>query len=138
VPRYDLISRDFQSDRLFVNAIEKTVPAGSAILELPAMQYVISEPVNKLTDFQLFRGYLHSNSLRWSYGAMKSRDTDIWQRQTLSLPVDESLQVLRKNGFRGIYLDRRGFADHSTENFLNNKLPGKIISDDAHLVFFPL
>jgi phosphoglycerol transferase len=49
--------------------------------------------------------------LKWSFGAMHGRTTDLWQKQTSSLIVPEMLKELIEKGFTGLYIDRDGYAD---------------------------
>src|SRR5258708_10901467 len=65
-----------------------------------------------LTDYELFRGYLHSSGLRWSYGAMKGREGDRLLRGLAVKPVDNLVAALDFLGFQGIYLARSAYLDH--------------------------
>jgi phosphoglycerol transferase len=138
VPDYALLTRDFTSDQHFVESIEASLPPGAAVFQLPAMKYLVSPPVAGLEEWQLFRGYLHSRALRWSYGAMVGRPAYEWQVKALSQSLPDALQDLRDKGFAGIYLDRRGFPDLMVELALVRELGERTISEDQHIVFFRL
>lgn len=138
VPNYAATKEDFLTDELFVSTIEKTVPENSMIFQLPYMRFPESSPVNNLEDYQLFRGYLHSNNLRWSYGAMAGRNGN-WQKKVSEMPIDDFLTTISKAGFSGIYIDRNGFSDKGAliEAELTKKLNIKpIISKNNRLIFF--
>jgi len=56
------------------------------------------------------RPYLHSDTLRWSWGAMSGREEAEWIRQTSTSPVKEMLMRLSDAGFAAIWIDRFGYA----------------------------
>src|SRR5690349_12560049 len=102
VPAYSRTKVDFANDQAFVSAIEKRMPSHAMIFQLPYTSFPEGAASNLMTDYELFRGYLHSNNLRWSYGAMKGRDSDTWLQQTSMRPVPEMLDTLAYAGFNGI------------------------------------
>jgi len=65
-----------------------------------------------MSDYDHLRAYLHSRTLRWSYGAIKGRHGDGRQRTIAKLPADEMVHALQSAGFEGIYLDRYGYEDN--------------------------
>lgn len=110
VPSYEAAKQEFTTDQAFVRKLEASLPAEAMIFQLPAVPYPEHPPVHRLGDYELFRGYLHSRTLRWSYGSMKGRNNN-WARWIGNQPVDRLLPALAAAGFQGIYLDRNGFAD---------------------------
>jgi phosphoglycerol transferase len=134
-PSYERNALDFRNDADFVSAIEAAAP-GASIFQLPAMAYPESQPAYRLGDYQLFRGYLHSDTLRWSYGAMRGREASNWQTAVAKLPPEKFLSEIRAKGFAGLYLDRRGYADDSTEKKFQVLLGTPMVSRDQRLVFF--
>jgi len=139
VPSYTAIKNEYTNDREFVKEIEQSVPKNSMIFQLPYVQYPEVPPVHKLQDYDLSRGYLHSKNLRWSYGAMKGRYADSWQRMIAQEPTDVFLSKLSAVGFNGIYIDRNGYTDagKNIEAELEGKLGTKpIVSQNNRLAFF--
>ena len=59
---------------------------------------------------------------------MKGRQGDLFYRSLSNEPISEQLPVLKKLGFKGIYVDRRGFADNATnlEKELASHLDGAL------------
>lgn len=102
---------EFESDVRFVSAIESRLPRGSAVYQLPYMAFPEVPPLNRLQAYDQARGYLHSSSLRWSYGLIKGRAGDLFFRKLAEEPLQRQIEVLRKLGFNGLYVDRRGYAD---------------------------
>ena len=141
-PPYEGLKADFANDRAFVGMVEAVLPTQAMVFQLPYVPFPENwPPVNKLPDFHLLRGYLHSTTLRWSYGAMKGRAGDAWQRQIAARPLEEMVEALAVAGFSGIYLDRLGFADGGKEveaQLARSLRAAPIVSANGRLVFFSL
>jgi len=104
-------STDFHSDTQFIADIEKQVPKGSTIYQLPYVAFPEVPPVNHLAAYDQARGYLDSKTLRWSWGAMKGRSGDLFFRELAKEPIEQQIATARRLCFSGVYLDRRGYAD---------------------------
>lgn len=138
---HELICREFDSDADFVRRVEASVPEGSMVFQLPYQAFPETGPLYKMPAYELFKGYLHSKRLRWTYGAMKGRWADIWQHQVSEMMVHDQLRILAFAGFNGIYIDRDGYADHGTG--VEGKLRGllgsaPLVSNNQRLSFFTL
>ncbi|MEX3983380.1 sugar translocase [Paraburkholderia sp. EG287A] len=133
---------EFRSDAQFVGKIEQIVTPGSAIYQLPYAGFPETPPINALQPYDLARGYLHSSSLAWSYGAMKGRSGDFFFRALAREPLERQIEIARRVGFSGLYLDRHGYADNGAaeESELTHILgnPPAAISENGRLVFFDL
>lgn len=129
---------NFRSDAAFVKEIESKLPSGSMIFQLPYHSFPEAGPDNRMNDYDHFRGYLHSTKLRWSYGAMKGRKWDKWQREISLLPIPEFIQTLKSTGFRGLYFDRFGYARHDETEQEIRRLLGEpaVVSEDKRLSFY--
>jgi phosphoglycerol transferase len=137
---YDSIKKVYKNDAHFIGKIEASLPPNSMIFQLPYMDFP-DPPVHRIRDYEHSRGYLHSKTLRWSYGTMRGRDGELWQRWVTSKPLNEFLQTIALAGFTGIYLDRYGYSDVGAE--IEKKLTrllniNPIVSDDNRLVFFDM
>jgi phosphoglycerol transferase len=99
-------------DRSFVQQIEASLPAGAAVYQLPYFAFPESGPVEQLGPYELASGFLNSTALHWSYGGMQGRDGDLFYRALAREPAEKQLEVIERLGFAGVYIDRRGFADH--------------------------
>ncbi len=140
-PDYRHQKETFLRDRHFVQAIEKSLPPGSAVFQLPYMPFPESTSVHEMKDYEHFRCYLHSRSLRWSYGAMKGRPGGIWDRDMGAKPPEDLLKGLALAGFGGITINRAGYPDGGTalDNELRRLLGSDpIASEDGWLLFFDL
>lgn len=136
------IKAEFEMDRAFIVEIEKTIPKGSAVYQLPYMPFPEVPPLYRLPTYGLAVGFLHSKELRWNYGGMKGREGDLFYRALANEPIEKQLDVIKKMGFAGIYIDRRGFNDNADEliRHLSVLLGDKPLLQraDGQIVFFRL
>src|SRR5437763_6716178 len=110
VPAYRANAAQFHSDGDLVAAIERRLPRGAMVFQLPYMGFPESEPVHRMTNYDQVRGYLHSHHLRWSYGAMQGRPA-AWSEDLADKPVSLVVPSVAAAGFDGVWVDRFGFAD---------------------------
>ena len=140
IPNYNEVNVSFSSDAAFVENIERVVPGGM-IFQLPYVPFPEYPRFNRMIDYDHFRGYLHSHRLRWSYGVMKLREWDRWQRELIDLPTNQFVEALAFSGFHGLYVDRNGYGDNgqSKEAELSGALGvSPTVSPDGRLVFFDM
>ena len=74
------------------------------------MSYPEHGPLQGISDYDLLKGYLHSEDLRWTYGAVRGRPSD-WLAQHQALAPDRLATAAAAAGFGAVYLDRAGYAD---------------------------
>jgi phosphoglycerol transferase len=111
VPDHRGLRAKFAQDAAFVAAVEGRLPAGAPVLQLPYVPFPEYPPVHAMPDYDHLRPYLHSHSLCWSYGAVKGREADLWQRVAAQRPTEDLVKMLALAGFGGIYVNRDGFPD---------------------------
>lgn len=132
---------EYYIHRDFVKQVENVLPPQSMVFQLPYVPFPASPPVHGMQDYDHLRPYLHSQTVRWSYGAMRDRIGDTWQRDVASQPVHTMLEQLAQAGFAGIYLNRTGYGDHglALEQALSARLgPPTVISNDGNLALYAL
>jgi phosphoglycerol transferase len=152
-PNYAKDRTQYQSDAQFVSDIERRLPPGAEVLELPYVPFPegyqpflapdqtvpFSQSMN--FEYELAREYIHSDSLRWSYGAMKGRAAD-WQAQLAAKPVEFSVAGAAAAGFQGLVVDPRGYPGAlSTElaQDLRRQLGvSPVLSPSGDLLFYDL
>lgn len=136
----ELIKNEFISDRTFVKEIENIVSKDAAIYQLPYLPFPAVPPLFKLQAYDLLRGYLHSDTLHWSFAGMNGREGDSFYRSLAQQPIEQQIEVIRRLGFSGIYLDRRGFEDggFKFEQELSRVLGTgpRLISKDSQLALY--
>ena len=138
---YDQTAYEFNSDGNFVRSIENVLEDDALVFQLPYHPFPETGPLYKLNAYDHFKGYLHSTSLRWSYGAMRGRPGDIWQENVAAEPVDKLLSSLVVAGYSGIYIDRFGYEDNGEEieSSLSELLGAEpIVSENNRLSFFDI
>lgn len=118
-PDYESIEAEYTSDREFVEAIESQTEAGSMIYQLPYHPYPEWGVVNEMNDYDLFVGFLHSKTLKWSYGNIKGRTEDEWAENVSEMSEKEMVKYLKEQGFAGIYIDRRAYTEEEIEELEN-------------------
>lgn len=141
VPQYAKNTAEFRNDQQFVSALEQRMGPGAMIFQLPYVPFPEHGAVNRMIDYDLFKGYLHSKNLRWSYGAMKYREGDRWLRDVSEKPIPEMLEALVLADFKGIYIDRFGYIDDGAtlETKIHEILAADpVVSRNQRLVFFDL
>ena len=141
VPDYKNTKTTFLSDQEFIQNIEKTFPNDTLIFQLPYVPFPENPPVNQMVDYDHFRAYLHSKNIHWSYGAMKGREGDFWQKEITSKSLNDMVDNLSIAGFDGLYVDSYGYADKGNEmiSSLTSILQTTpIVSDNKRLYFFDM
>jgi hypothetical protein len=138
VPAYATVRAAYRSDDSFVRAIERALPRGASVFELPYVPFPEAGLGDK--DYDLVRPYLHSEDLRWSFGAMKGRPQD-WQAHLAGMPMRTVLPAVAGAGFDGICIDRainpaRSLALEREISRLLGAAP--LLSADGRFSFFDL
>jgi phosphoglycerol transferase len=113
VAGYDSDRRAFHEMRDFVRSVESQLPSGAAVFQLPHTEFIHDAPPGRMKAYDHARGYLHSERLRFSWGALTGRHGD-WARETATLPVSAMLARIRLSGFSGIWLDTAGYPGTAT------------------------
>jgi hypothetical protein len=139
-PAFGQIEAEYRSDGDFVAAIEERLPAGAMVFQLPYRPFPEAPPLVAMVDYDLFRGYLHSDDLRWSYGFMKGRPGDP-SPELAEEPTAQMVRDVAAAGYDGIYVDRFGYEDSAAK--LEQELAAAtgeqpIVSPNTRLSFFAL
>lgn len=142
VPCNAQVEAGFEADRRFIGEIERALPRGSAVYQLPYLPFPEVPPLHRLQAYDLTIGFLHSEALRWSFAGMKGRQGDLFYRALAQEPLDTQLEVIGRLGFSGIYIDRRGYEDNGDAVIgqLSARLGGAPLLQhaDGQKVFFRL
>ncbi len=105
------IAQRIATDREVGALLEGKLAPGAMVFQMPVMMFPESPPQNQLGDYELFRPYLATQSLRFSYGMLKGRSRGRWQPDAEELPTADFLRRLERYGFAALYFNRKGFAD---------------------------
>jgi hypothetical protein len=140
-PRHDALQAEWDGQRAFVRAIEAELPDDASVHQLPYVPFPETPVTFPLQEYDAARGYLHSDDVRWSFGAIKARETDRWLREVSAKPLPEAVPIFAAVGFEGVYLDRFGYPDNgaAAENELRMLIGVEpLASSDGRLLFFDL
>jgi hypothetical protein len=139
---YHRLTASWVSDQRFVDSIEKRMPDGAAIFELPVIPFPESPPQHRMIDYDLYRGYVHDDgSLQWSYGGVKGRPVADWQFVFLKGFDVNALPALLGMGYDGVWVDTFGYADGGAKlrGDLQRATRTKPLESENHrLLFFDL
>lgn len=91
--------------------LEAALPDGAMVFQLPVLGFPEVATPHLLSDYEHFRPYLASETLRFSYGAPKSRARSRWQRDLEGRPINEVVARLERYGFAALYINRKGYQD---------------------------
>lgn len=108
------VEATWNSDRDFVAAIERELPRGAAVLQVPYLSFPENGPFRGMLDYEPLRGFLHGDRLRFSYGAVRDRPED-WQPGLRSAPAPVAAVAAAAAGAEGIWIDRRGYPATADE-----------------------
>lgn len=111
-PTTSIIQSSFTSDQNLIHQIEVSIPADSAIFQLPYKAFPESVSINQLNDYDLLKPYLHSQNISWSYAGIKGRPGDEWYQQTATQSASQLITTIKQQGFSGILINRDGYQDH--------------------------
>lgn len=140
-PDYSKTQTRWQEDAAFVRQIEQRSGAEAMVYQLPYMKSFENGPENRMADYTLLRGTLHSDTLRWSYGAPVGSENDTWNSTASQLEPEALVAELRDKGFAGIYLDRDGYEDWQPLEQALCRAAGceqPIVSAGETLIYIPL
>ena len=101
------------ADQALGREMEAALPAGAMVFQLPVMGFPEVVPPWRLTDYELFRPYFSTRTLRLSYGAAKLRARSRWQRDLERLPAAELVRRLEEYGFAALYFNLKGYEDRA-------------------------
>ena len=102
-------ARLVDSDRALAQQLEARLPKGAMIFQLPVMDFP-EAPAPGMPSYDHFRLYLHSEHLRFSFGAVKGRPWLQWTKN-LGSSFTEVVHNIENYGFAAVYVNRNGFED---------------------------
>jgi len=111
------VAARYHADAAFFRGVEQAMP-GASLFTLPYVRYPEDYDTPLPGGYEHARGYLHTRTLRFSFGAIRRREADQWARATSAQPPRELIRRLALRGFDGIFLDRRGFAPGQAAEFV--------------------
>jgi phosphoglycerol transferase len=105
IPAYSAIKGGYDQDGSFARAVETRLPEGAAVAQVPYEPFPEPQLNTPLGIYEPAKPYLHSEGLRWSWGAMRGRPAD-WMATYAGRPAAELIAAARQRGFQALLLDR--------------------------------
>ncbi len=109
--RVKRVRQEWSGDKAFGQKLEARLGPRAAVFQMPVMLFPEETPPGKIRPYGHFRPYLVTDTLRFSYGALKHRPRQQWQLDAERMPPAELVRALEKWGFSALYLNRDGYAD---------------------------
>lgn len=119
-PKYEEVQTTWYQDAAFMEEVEQAAGEDAVIFQLPYMKNFENGSLNNMWDYTLLRGPLHSDTLRFSYGAGYGTENDVWYKETSELEPEAMVAELRAQGVAGIYLDLDGYAAEDQQQTLQD------------------
>jgi hypothetical protein len=144
IPNYAADRAQYRSDGSLVATIQQRLSPGAAVFELPYVPFPEGYEGGDVStsfelSYELARGYIHSHSLRWSYGAMKGRAAD-WSAELAGQPLSSVMPAVAASGFQGLWVEPDGYGPNAPQvgSTLTALLGQPITSPAGDLWFFDL
>jgi phosphoglycerol transferase len=140
VPDYRAIQRAWDSDESFMHGIARELGPGAAVFQTPYVFFPEAGIIVGTGPYDQARGWLHADSLRWSWGSVRGREGD-WQAAVLALQPSETMDALVAVGFSGVMIDRAGYEDHGAlieYGYTATLAKRPQVSPDGRLLFYDL
>lgn len=119
------------------NHFEEALPQGSMIFQLPAVPFLEQNPIVGMTDYEHFRPFFFTKTMRFSYGILATQDAMVWQRRVARMAPAEMRAELESAGFAAVYVCRSAYIDGAKALRRGFEEAGMRVTFDAgpHLVF---
>ncbi len=105
------IAAKLEEDRGAAATLERSLGAHGRVFQLPFVPFPEAGFTAMLRDYEHFRPFLASTTLRFSYGALRGGEQSDWGVATARLPAAALVDRLQTTGFSALWVDRRGYAD---------------------------
>jgi len=135
----------YEAMKEITDRIEAELAPGDSVYVLPYDDW----PSTKIPGggYILHTGYIESENLHWSYGAMQGRPEAEWQRLTAEEKPEEMIPKLREAGYDGIWMDtelmtRKNGDEEETQNLIDEITAATgtepIVSKDGRVRFWKI
>lgn len=132
----------FASDHEFFTRVEERLPGGT-VFALPHLPYPENVMRHRMSSaYRFATGYLHTKTVRWSFGSMRERETDQWLIAVAAEPTPQLIKRIREAGFDGVCVDVYGYSEPEAKKLLDELTalcgPPCATQDDGSRVLFDL
>lgn len=98
--------------RHLVGTLEGKLPDGAMVFQLPIRTYMSESDFGRMKQYDHFKPYLVSETLRFSYPAFSNEQVK-WQRALTGLDGETLATRLATQGFAAVLVDRFGYEDQA-------------------------
>lgn len=112
--RYTTIAAEIASLHALVDPLERALPNDAMVFQLPLRPYMNESDFGAMKQFDHFKPYLVSDSLRFSYPAFANEQVR-WQQDVSRLDPQSLVTYLTVQNFSAILVDRYGYEDNGAE-----------------------
>ncbi|MDJ0336516.1 hypothetical protein QMG83_14910 [Salinibacterium sp. G-O1] len=109
----------FDEDQAWITSVERSVPTGSSILQLPYQPFPETVSVTGVLGSNALIPYLHSKDLRWSSGGIKGRPRADYPEVLEHLSPGDIATLAAASGFAGIHIDLTGLPEADRADLVN-------------------
>ena len=103
------VRRRQAEDADFYRAVEDRVGNGM-VFQMPFNDYPEGTRLPRVGGYDHARGLLYTARTRWSFGAMRGREADEWQREVSAAAAPEMLRRVTLRGFDGLVIDTQALG----------------------------
>lgn len=130
-------------DRAFFREIEENAGDNALVYMLPYMSSFENGSEGNISDYDHYRGYMNTETIRWSYGGINEGINDIWYESTSRLEPVAMIEELREKEFAGIYINVNGYDDDEGKVLANRILKEVgtneyILHESGLLIYIPI
>jgi hypothetical protein len=108
--RHAAIASEVAGLRTFVGTLERTLPTDAMVFQLPVRAYMSETDFGRMKQFDQFKPYLVSKTLRFSYPALSNAQVR-WQQMMTRLDAPTLASQLAARKFSAVLVDRYGYED---------------------------
>ena len=109
------IVAQFDLDAGYFAEVEAAVPGGT-VFALPHISYPENIMRHRMSSaYRHVAGYLHTRTVRWSFGSMKGREVNEWHEEVAADPAPRMAQRLVAGGFDAVCVDVFGYTEPDGE-----------------------
>ena len=110
--RQGAIAAEVAELRGLADTLERALPDGAMVFQLPIRTYMSESDFGRMKQYDHFKPYLVSETLRFSYPAFSNEQVR-WQRAVTGLDVRTLATRLAARGFSAVLVDRYGYEDQA-------------------------
>lgn len=106
---HEATAKNADAARVYFRQVEQRLGPAAAIFQLPAVWYPEHPPIAGMTDYEEFKPYLYSDTLRFSYGSAQGRRGYAWASTVAELAPAQLVERTRALGFSAILIDSSAY-----------------------------